>query len=296
MQQQNDQPTGWDAWVTALYQWQETCDSTKCSVQNQDELHTKARSWVGSKGGKLWDWLQSKTNDPRDWGRIAWCETERSFVGKLEAKHSMFEKASTPDVRHPAAKVYEFLKQRCAWDFGRVVDIDTRLERASVAPAPDQTLDELVEKASAQLYFTPSGDSDVPVEEIRLRLETAGVTERLWSSLELSQQALLYLWTKDIRLNDRKIQPEHWQAVGLPMGQAARYERRNQLINTIHERAFALSRDSLATPWLKAKDVDPLEIRAACGILLKEVLARAENQIFPEVFRQAVFLAAGQQA
>lgn len=296
LQTQKDQPTGWDAWVAALYQWQETCDSTKCSAQNQVELHAKARSWVGSQGGKMWNWLQSKTNDPKNWGRIAWCETERSFVGKLEAKHSMFERASTPDVRDPAAMVHEFLKQRCAWDFGRVVDIDTRLERVSASFEPDQTLDELVDKAPAHLDFTPSGDSDVPVDEIRLQLETAGATEKIWSSLELSQQALLYLWTRDIRLNDVRIQPEHWAAVGLPRGQAARYERRNRLIQTIQEKAFAISRDSLATPWLKAKDVDPLEIRAACGILLKEVLARAEKQDFPEVFRKAVFSAVGQQA
>lgn len=296
MQPQPDQPTGWDAWVGALYQWQETCDSTKCSAQNQGELHARACSWVGPKGGKLWNWLQSKTNDPGNWGRIAWCETERSFLGKLEAKHSMFEKASKEEVRNPAAWVYDFLKKRCAWSFARVVDIDTKLERVSASPEPGQTIEELQEKASAHLYFTPSGDSDVPVDEICLRLEKARASEQLWSTLDLSQRALLHLWKKDIRLNDRNIQPEHWQAVGLPKGQAARYERKNRLINTIQERAFALSRDSLATPWLKAKDVDPLEIRAACGILLKEVLARAEMQGFPEGFREAVFLAVGQQA
>jgi len=208
----------------------------------------------------------------------------------------MFEKASAPDVRDPAAKVHEYLKQRCAWDFGRVVDIDTRLERVSASPEPEQTSDELLENASAHLYLTPSGDSDVPADEIRLRLETAGATEKLWSSLELSQQALLYLWTRDIRLNDRRIQPEHWAAVGLPRGQASRYERRNQLIQTIQEKAFALSRDSLATSWLKAKDVDPLEIRAACSILLQGVLTRAEMQSFPEDFHEAVFSAVGQQA
>ena len=296
LQPQSGQAARWESWVAALYQWQETCDSTKCSVQNQVELHTKARSWVGPKGGKVWNWLQSKTNDPKDWGRIAWCETERSFVGKLEAKHSMFEKASAPDVRDPAAKVHEYLKQRCAWDFGRVVDVDTKLEGVSASPEPEQTSDELVENAFARLHFTLSRESDVPVDEIRGWLETTGATETLWSTLALSQKALLYLWTKDIRLNDERIRPEHWEAVGLPRGQAARYVRWTNLITTVREQAFTLSRDSLATPFVEAKDVDPLEVRTACSILLQGILARAEEQDFPENFREAVFLAVGQQA
>jgi hypothetical protein len=209
----------------------------------------------------------------------------------------MFERATAPDVRDPAAMVHEYLKQRCAWDFGRSVKIDTKLEGVSAAPGHDQTPDEFVEDALARFNFAPFPElySEQDEQRIRVQLKKTGAAEKLWSPLELSQWALLYLWTREIRLNDERIRPEHWDAVGLPKGQSARYERMNKLIKMIQEGVFTVSRDSLATSFKNAKDVDPLDVQTACEILIQDIFVRAEEQNFPENFRDAVFSAVEQQ-
>lgn len=287
------------ALLNALREWVETCDSEKCTEAHQSELHSMCAKWIHNSSDQIRNsdehipsnnyiekWFKHSGEEKDRWGKIAWLQTESTFSGRLEEKHRAFETATNPEIRSPEGQLHNFLKRRFRWTFGRIAKKDLLIEEGRKQPqahGDNNELDEFLflDKETAKHWRTAFQQDHLNTKLIQDRLEEANAIEEL--DLKDGDWSLLLLLSKDLKPNEDGLE-QQWETGGLPAGKTQRYER----VNRLETRITGAAREALSSQFVKAADVDVLDVSVASRIMLKQLFQGAEQHA-PEKFRARVF-------
>jgi hypothetical protein len=276
------------ALIDALLEWLKTCDSAKCTEEHQSELHSMSANWFKNPkmNPRIVNWFKY-SNSERNWGKVAWIQTEATFVGKLEEKHRAYENATRPEISSTEGQLHNFLKTRFVWDFGKFAKKDLLIEeRRQQPPVPgdNNKRDELdpLDQETVYRWQTAFQQDEVNTNLIAERINETNVIQGL--QLQDGDWSLLLLLSMDLKLNEASLSNEHWKTGGLPTGKTQRYQRRDGLLSQI----TGAARKALSSQFVEPKHVDVVDAFVASRMILKQLFQLAEQKA-PEKFRARVF-------
>ena len=281
----------------AFCEWVRLCDSGKCTPEHQLDLHKAASQWNwGENQNLLRNWLKQWSGwEPEHFGRGLWLRCESTFKGRREEKNRGFENAHQEgrDAARTARSFNSFLSKGLNWDLSRSIlkeiknsDFERQLPEDPEGHSPQ-------EAATLETWLGGLKGADTDLDrDLRARIRETVAVQSVENWLSEGRRRTLFYFcakikTRTFALNDARFTADRWRQLGLPGNQGERYAVMRRFESELGTFLVQTARESLATPFVQATDVDVFEARTAAGILLTDFFDRHEN-FLPENLRTLV--------